>query len=259
MANGENKGADSIACQILPIRCRPTVRDVADGVLPVIDAADLKPFMSFLVLQYTGSDLTRPVPLLMEFLLECAQTARGAAERVVVAQGLQNIDLPEAGLLPDEVTGFVYQHSKPPAWLQPESSADFRDQIHELVTIIRWGKYVAIGGAEFRGRVERWIRSTELPPFCLVPDLVFEQALLVGEAKGLWMSGTHHRSRAKPDTKNVTGINLHESLSPIEDGSFALSSGRAALADDPARVALTGVVGTTPSHSVAWNKPSQDF
>lgn len=234
------------------------VLGVPEAALPTIDTATLRPFMSFLLLEYTGTDLTRPVQLVMDFLLGCAQTARGVAERVVVAQGFQEFEFPETGPQPDELAGFVYQLSKPPSWALPEV-ATYRDQTHELVTTIRWGKYLAIGGAEFRDRVERWIRSTEVPPFRLVPDLVLEQALLVGEAKGLWMSGTHHRSRAKADTKNITGINLHESLSPLEDGSFALNSGRAALADDPGRVALTGIVGTTPRRSVAWNRPSQSF
>jgi hypothetical protein len=195
----------------------------------------------------------------MEFLTRCAQTARGAAERVVVAEGIETSDFPEDGAQPDEIAGFVYQLSKPPAWAIQESAGTYRDQIHELVTTIRWGKYLAIGGAEFRDRVERWIHGTEAPPLLLVPDLVFEQALLVGEAKGLWMSGTHHRSRAKADTKNITGINLHESLSPLEDGSFAMTSGRAALADGAGRVAFTGLVGTTPRRSVAWNRPSRSF
>ena len=224
-----------------------------------VHAANVRPFISCLVLKYTGTDLDRPVPLVKEFLKAVASRGRRNVTREIVADGLEGLTRGADARTPDDLDAFVYARSQPPPWLKADAGS-YIDTDYELVVMLRWNQYVAIaGGAEFRDGIERWVRGPLCPPFDLVPDLVLEQALLAGEAKGLWLSGTHHRSKTKADTKNVTGMDLHATLSPIEDGSYALNSGRAALAGSTQRIALTGIVGTTPRRSVVWNRPARDF
>src|SRR6202030_3594725 len=97
------------------------------------------------------------------------------------------------------------------------------------------------------------------PPFTRVSQNILQGALLRGEAKGLWLRGTHVRSAIRPDTKHITGRRVQDALSPLEDSSFAMSAARSRLPEDAARTALLGIVGTVPRKGIVWNRQSQDF
>lgn len=231
------------------------------GALRSINLAETKPFLSCLVVKYTGPDVNVAVSSLKGFLLQRARHARAPSARSVTTE-IVVVPEPasEESLSADELAGFSYTHSQPPGWALEGIAAALTDVRHELVVIIRRGDYIAItGAAEFREAVQRWLQATPPPPFALVPQFVLEQAFLAGETKSLWLSGTHHRSRRKADTRSSTGINLRDALDPVQDASYALRSGRAALAPSDARTALVGVVGTTPRRSVVWTGPSSSF
>lgn len=86
-----------------------------------------------------------------------------------------------------------------------------------------------------------------------MPGPILQEAFLQGEARGLWLRGTHRRQTTKADTKNLSGLSLGDALNPFEDSSFALTSGRSSLPDPQPTAALTGVVGTTPRRAWVWN------
>jgi hypothetical protein len=219
--------------------------------------------MSFLLLEYTGTSDSRAIPLLSQFLRERASRSRGTAERAIVARGIDlgapSDDGDSEGLLaPDAIDGFVYRHRRPPGWLKGIDGLLW-NETHELVVLIRRRTFIAVAGADLRSALERWVRGRERPPFRLIKEWVLESALLSGESKGLWLQGTHHRTPLKPDTKNITGVDLQQALDEFEDSSYALRSGRASLPDSPLRTALVGSVGTTPSNSVAWGGQAHSF
>jgi hypothetical protein len=88
---------------------------------------------------------------------------------------------------------------------------------------------------------------------------VLEQALLKGQSRGLWLRGTHSRRKTKADSKNIIGPDLRQTLSGVEEQTYALNSARSLLPTTPTRIALTGTVGTTPTRSLVWNKPTENF
>ena len=77
--------------------------------------------------------------------------------------------------------------------------------------------------------------------------------------RALWLHGTHVRSVIGPDTKHITGLRVQDTLSPLEDSSFAMSAARAKLPDDTGLTALLGIVGTVPRKGIVWNRQAQEF
>ncbi|MFC6160280.1 hypothetical protein [Kribbella jiaozuonensis] len=131
---------------------------------------------------------------------------------------------------------------------------------HDLTVVLRRGQLVAVrADGIVEERLQRRLGQEPQLPFQRLEPGVLENALLQGEAKNLWLRGTHRRSKLRPDVKNLGGGSLEDVVSPWEDSSFAMGSAKAALLDDPGRVVLRGVVGTTPRRSSVWFKGSADF
>lgn len=202
----------------------------------------LGPYFTVTVLEYTGDVPEHACPEVLEAL-------RGNERVTVVAEGAQFF----AESVLDEVHGFVRRVEHVPSWLRADQQ--FVDTRHLLTLVLRRERLVAVHTDEtLAERLQRWLDRPARSPFRRVPALTLEAALLSGEAKGLWLRGTHTGRANKPDTKSLSGRKLEDALNVLEDPSFAMAAGRASLPRDPARTSLTGTVGTTPRKSMVWFK-----
>jgi hypothetical protein len=208
----------------------------------------LGPFFTVTVLEYTGDVPEHACPEVLE-ALRPRDDERARRPVTVVAEGAQFF----AESVLDEVHGFVRRVEHVPSWLRADQL--FVDTRHLLTLVLRRGQLVAVHTDEtLAERLQRWLDRPARLPFRRVPALTLEAALLSGEAKGLWLRGTHTRRVNKPDTKSLSGRKLEDALNALEDPSFAMAAGRASLPRDPARTSLTGTVGTTPRKSMVWFK-----
>jgi hypothetical protein len=238
-----------------PILLTPRIGKVSDTT---INALVLQPYSTFLIVEYTGSDVRRAIPAMADLLKEGLR-ARGSRRSTLVASGL---DDPQAvaviGDEPDGIEVFVFRDTTAPSWTK---ESIYEDVEHHLVVIYARRHLLAVH-APRRLRsmaINRIRKSRSLLPFRLVSPRILSEAFLAGEAKGLWLHGVHPASTTKADAKNLSGQRLQDALDSFEDSTFTLRAGRAALADDPSRLALRGTVGTTPGDAVVWNRASDDF
>lgn len=231
---------------------------------PVLASETIRPYASFAILEVTGTDEHRARATVMEHLRKsCLRTGRGVTTELVadgLAEGWRSNLNAEANSVYDELDAdaFAYRVSRPPSWIR--DSADFVDTFNEIVVVARWRRLLAVHCP--RDRVEQlqtWLDRSPRPPVRRIAGPVLEQAVLAGEARGLWLRGTHPRRRTKADAKNLVGADLRDALNPLDDSTFALTSGRAKVPEDPALANLRGTVGVTPRKSWVWNGPTESF
>lgn len=154
----------------------------------------------------------------------------------------------------DQVELTIHRVESRPGWLKEPSYIDVQ---HEITVAFRKGRLIAVHlPGSIRDAFQTWLDKPPRPMVRRVASSHFEQALLQGESRGLWLRGTHSRKKTKADSKNIAGSDLRQTLSAVEDQTYAMNSARSVLAATPARVALTGTVGTTPTRSLVWNKPT---
>jgi hypothetical protein len=158
----------------------------------------------------------------------------------------------------DQIDGFVYRLEKYPAWAT--GSAPFQDVQHGLAIVLRRGKLIAVScDQSLRDAVSRWLKGKSTPPFRVVSRALIQGAFVRGETKGLWLRGTHRRTTFRPDSKQLSGMRLEDTLNALEDSSFAMAAVRSKLPQDLALTALLGIVGTSPRKGTMWNGQAEDF
>lgn len=223
-----------------------------------IDADRLRPFSSFLVLECTATDADISTTALMRFVRQ--HLARARADVTIIASGIAQGD----SLTADEnapfdyVDGLLYRRATVPGWSVKD--APYLDVHHEIVVIARRRRLLAVHGpANLREAILKWLDREPYPPVRRVPRPILQGAFLRGQAKGLWLNGTHPRRATKPDSKNLSGPNLGSALNPFDDSTFALGSARAAVPDDGSFSTIEGVVGATPRNALVWNGPTDSF
>jgi hypothetical protein len=157
-----------------------------------------------------------------------------------------------------DVDGFVCQVTAPPSWAKSETQ--FLETSLDLVVALRRKRLVAVHcDSGLVDAIQRWLDKPPRPAFHRIPPGALNAALLTGEAKGLWLRGTHARRTTKADSKNISGRRLQDALSPLEDSSYAMGSARAELPAGEIFGALSGTVGTTPRKSLVWISRTTDF
>lgn len=229
-----------------------------EAVLPTIQAGQLKPYASLLVIESIDNEVERASDILWRIVERAARKVRPPTSVVMIASGLSGIGgyLAQGGV--DAISGSVFQKVSVPNWAQPE--AGFSDTTSHLALLVRRRRLFALHcSPPVREIVQRWLDGHGRPYFNRIPTAILQGAFLQGEAKVLWLRGAHTPRTTQPDSKTMAGRRLQDALSAIGDATFAMTSAKAALPDDPSRRALTGSVGTTPQKSVLWNRPTSDF
>jgi hypothetical protein len=158
----------------------------------------------------------------------------------------------------DQISGFIHRIESNPSWAIP--GAQYIDIRHALSIALRRGQIFAIHcDSSTRAMLTRWLKREPRPPLRQVSQNIVQGAFLRGEAKGLWLHGTHVRSAIRPDTKHITGVRVQDALSPLEDSTFAMAAARARVPDNTGLTALFGTVGTVPRKGVVWNRQSHEL
>jgi hypothetical protein len=216
---------------------------------------NLSPYLSLTMLQITGDEPAKVFAQIMRKLKEWSMGS-GARIRALVNDGVDTsfiADDPDARwVLGDEyeLDAFVAKCEQKPSWIKEDSP--YIDVEHELCIVLRRNSIIGIQSQLTRDQLLRWVDEPPGPPVKRIPEGVMHAAYLQGEAKGLWLRGTHVRRSTKADSKNLSGTRLQDALLPHEDSSFAMGSARASLPTSLGLAALTGTVGTTPRKSLAW-------
>ena len=230
---------------------------------PLVDPNALKPYASLMILQITGQDPTLVLRTLCNQMARASGRARAGNSSMILASGVGDVsqylrtDDNGPGDL-DDIWAFIYQRQLVPGWSVIESR--YTNTEHELGVVIRRNKLIAIHcNPPLRSAIQTWLDRPPRPLLERVAPAVLNGAFLAGETKGLWLRGAQTPSTSKPDSKTVAGRRLQDSLSPFEDGGYALASARASIEASEDRQAFTGTVGTTPRQSVVWNKPTSSF
>ena len=244
-----------------PLRSRAVVSLSEQPAAATVDRTWLRPFSSAIILECAAGHEVRSFETLVRFVRSLGSRSRGGKTQMISAglpadpasrpasTGDSDLDGP------DQLEAVVFRKDQPPGWATADSP--YTDRRHFLVAVLRRRRFIAVHceGAH-KEALQRWLDKEPRPPLRRASADILQGAFLKGEAKGLWLRGTHSRRTTKADSKNISGRRLQDALSPFEDSSVALGSARSASPDDPARRALTGVVGMTPRKAQVWNKPS---
>jgi hypothetical protein len=234
----------------------------------VLDPNDLRPYASFAVLRYDGPDVTKACSAAMAQLRRMGERETRARSVEVLAVGLPDGWAEDVGarLLEQEVLpadapfgcdALAVRVTKTPSWAKIDSR--FTVVADELGYVVQLGNLVAIHCPPSQvDALQRWLDGDPRPAFKRVRGAVLQAAFLRGEARGLWLKGTHRRQATKADTKNLSGVSLGNALSAFEDASFALTSGRA-TATGGAFSSIEGTIGTTPRKAWVWNARAETF
>ncbi|HEX4246895.1 MAG TPA: hypothetical protein VH008_03445 [Pseudonocardia sp.] len=216
-------------------------------------SALLRPYASVVVLRCVEVDPSGAYGELVEFLSSARAVGHRRTAVQLVAAGLDDVAGQDVDdLLLDDVDATVHRVEQRPGWLR---EPEFVDVGYELTLTVRRADLVAVHSVGYlRDALQRWLDRPPRPPLRRIPATVLEAALLRGEAKSLWLRGTHSPRRTKADAKIIVGADLRAALTPFDDATFAMGSARSSLADSPSRVALKGSVGTTPQTSLVWNR-----
>jgi hypothetical protein len=221
----------------------------------------LHPYISLMFLECTGDREQHAFAKLLAFMKEARQ-GRSRSTYNLVRTGFSDIDrFRRSDARPhgvDQIDGFIYRLEKRPAWAT--DSAPFTDVQHGLAIVLRRGKLLAVCcDQSMRDAVDKWLKGDSAPPFRLVSANLIQGAFVRGETKGLWLRGTHRRTTFRPDSKQLSGMRLEDTLNALEDSSFAMSAARSKLPEDLALTALLGIIGTSPRKGTMWSRQAEDF
>jgi hypothetical protein len=156
------------------------------------------------------------------------------------------------------IRGFTYKRRATPGWT---SDGTVEDVENHLVLAIALDNVVALHLSDVGLRAPLRLNlssdvNDDLPLSWLfgVPRAVMSAAFLQhGQARTLWLSGTHRRTALKADSKILSGIDLEYALDPFDDQTFFWSAARSNHAK------LDAVVGVSPSSSRIWTRKATNF
>ena len=155
-----------------------------------------------------------------------------------------------------------YSEAKRPAWYLED---DLKDRLNHIIVISGRNKLVAITFSDpaARNLIVRGIKMTSKGAFgklSLLSSAETEKSLVESEVRSLWLSGTHRQSVIKPDSKQLSGLELESAIDPLDDQSYYFSSIRSTLEDDNLSIeGRSAVVGASPKHGRFWINPTRSW
>jgi hypothetical protein len=156
-----------------------------------------------------------------------------------------------------EVAYLHFVEVRTPTWTEDESVSD---TINQLVLLCRKNRHVAIclSDNRFRSAIMANLdqdTGSGLGALAPIDRGLINAAFVQGAARTLWLSGTHRRTTVKADSKILSGTDLGDALSPLEDQSYYFTAARC-NADIPK---IKTPVGTAPRGSRLWLGPTRDW
>ncbi len=155
-----------------------------------------------------------------------------------------------------------YSEARRPAWYLED---DLKDRLNHVVVISGRDKLVSVTFSDptARNLIVKEIKITSKGAFgklSLLSSTETEKALVESEVRTLWLSGTHRQSVIKPDSKQLSGLELESAIDPLDDQSYYFSSIRSTVDDNGLAVeGQNAVVGTSPKHGRFWISPTRSW
>jgi hypothetical protein len=207
---------------------------------------DLTPYKSLLVLSAQGlKDRTTLVDDVISDVEATLKIGLPHATRTLE----HRIPATKVGTL--EVGVLHYREQRQAAWTGDPAVVDVRNH---LVLVCRLDGYVAVHLSDTtrRGGVVAELgdptATTGLGALVQVPPKVLNAAFVDGEARTLWLSGTHRSTPTKVDNKIISGVDLRLALDPAGDQTFYFSAARC----KPAGLGVAGAIGVAPQKAGLW-------
>jgi hypothetical protein len=217
-------------------------------------ADELQPFASAILLRAVDPAAADDALQLLTRRLRSLKTARRGREVRLVRSGITGLPTSPLDL---EVDAFALEIRRTAGWAV--EGAPFTDVENELCLVVRRGSLFAVHCSGSLGdSLQTWLDRAENGLFRRLPPGLLHALLLDGEAKALWLRGTHAPSVSKADTKTISGLRLQDALS-WDDSTFSLGSALSKLPIAPEVSALSGVVGTTPRRALVWLRATSSF
>jgi len=227
-----------------------------------IKTDECAPFLSGVVFYCEKSD-AQYVKSLRKQVEKCLRTEVGSTRNTSDKMRTFHTVTPDVNTRENFVTSVLhYAETKRPAWFL---GAGIRDKLNQIVVISAIDKLIAItfSDAAARNSVVREIKQSSKGAFSklkILSNSDAQKALVENEVRTLWLKGTHRQSVIKPDSKQLSGLELEYAMDPLDDQSYYFSSVRSTL--DNTSLAIEGknaVVGTSPGHSRFWVSPTRDW
>ncbi|GAB3150073.1 hypothetical protein GCM10027258_47580 [Amycolatopsis stemonae] len=227
---------------------------------PELRLVDVSPFLTITVLECVGDDLETGFQSLARFLRRTARD-RGHSEGVriraeITAASPDSIE--DVGILGDlgfdDLYGIAREVSRPPTWADKDSG--FVDVSNQLTIAVRRRRLVAVcTGITSEAQIARWIHR-QAAPFRYLPADVLTNTFR-GDGRMLWTRGMHRRRTTKPDSKAVSGLRVQDTLTTIEDSTFALTAVKVVyLPEDDGAVLRDLLTVSADKSRLSWKRTS---
>lgn len=214
--------------------------------------SDLQPYKSFVLARMReGRSVSSVVASILDDIAALFQLS-GSGGRRLVTRG----DPETAGELR---VGFLhYIEEQKVTWAADHAALS--DRLNHLALVCRRHRHVALyfSDAGWHPAVLRRLRREADGGFGAlepIPRGILNAAFVTGEARTLWLSGTHARTSVKADSKILSGIDLRDALDPLGDQSYAFTAARAVSMLDNRRTP----VGVSPGRGGVWLGTTKDW
>jgi hypothetical protein len=228
--------------------------------IPELRLVDVNPFLTITVLECVGDQPEAAFRTLAGFLRRTAAD-RGRAEAVRIRAEITAAardSLAEVGVLGelgfDDLYGIAREVRRPPDWA--DKSSGFLDVANQLTIAVRRRRLVAVcSGITSEARIARWIQR-QAAPFRYLPADVLTNTFQ-GDGRMLWTKGMHRRRTTKPDSRTVGGLRVQDTLSTLEDSTFALTAVKVVYLPDDEKAVLRDLLTVSADRSrLSWKRTS---
>ena len=227
-----------------------------------INVEDFAPYLSGVLFHCESSD-EKLVSILRKRVEKALRADTGSARnKTDKSRQFQKVEPETVSSDGYHCSALHYSEAKRPAWYLKD---DLKDRLNHVVVISGRGKFVSITFSDpaARNLIVKEIKVSSQGAFgklSLLSSIETENALVESEVRTLWLSGTHRQSAIKPDSKQLSGLELESAIDPVDDQSYYFSSIRSTLDDND--LAIEGrnvVVGTSPKHGRFWISPTRSW
>ncbi|RWP58169.1 hypothetical protein [Mesorhizobium sp.] len=191
-----------------------------------------------------------------------AEARRIPAAGPILSRRIANVPNPTFAQGQTMVGWLRYTEIRRPAWYVGN---DLEEERQQAAFALIKGDVLAITFTDpaFRNSVAGAIRKATDGAFAklrLMPQKQVGDAFVGSGVRTIWLSGAHHRTTTKADSKVLSGLELESALDPLEDQTYYFSSVRSQVPiptdmDADARP----VVGANPRNARVWLGPTTDW
>ena len=218
----------------------------------LLDAANLRPFKSFLLCETGSKEILEQVSdSAIDEIISLLGERKGVS-------GIQRQASQEGNL---QIEIVYYRERSQTPWTSDE---DFEDEINHLLLLCRHQRQFAVYASDsvLASRIRKLIISQKkasnrgaLESLSAVPAGRLNAAFIKGQTQALWLSGTHRRVASKVDNKVITGLDLQYALDPLNDQSYFFTAARCRNQLS----ANSKFVGLSPKKSFLWAGQSSSW